>query len=258
MSQRLTQTEKWDDVWFSNLSPLQKLLFIYCCDRCDIAGFLEINFRKISFEIGEKQSTIEGAFKGLSRGLLASRNGRFIFVRNFVKHQKNGKLNPDNRCHKSILEKINEKQHLFDFQILEIINKGEDLSPLEGASKPQVRAYSNSNSNSNKGGVGGIDPETFIEFFNQAKGSKEKPAKYRLNSKTVSMLRAREKDGYTFEDISKAIKNCKADTFHIQNPKYLTPEFILRPDKLEQYLNAEINTAQKHFPGATTNREYVL
>jgi hypothetical protein len=35
-----------------------------------------------------------------------------------------------------------------------------------------------------------------------------------------------------------AIKNCSIDKYHIENPKYLTPEFISRPDKIEKYAYA--------------------
>ena len=43
MAYRFTDTNKWHDAWFSSLKPLEKLLFNYLCDNCDIAGFIEIN-----------------------------------------------------------------------------------------------------------------------------------------------------------------------------------------------------------------------
>jgi hypothetical protein len=52
MSYRFTNTDKWRDSWFSELTPYEKLLFIYFCDNCDIAGFCEINSRRIAFETG--------------------------------------------------------------------------------------------------------------------------------------------------------------------------------------------------------------
>ena len=48
---------------------------------------------------------------------------------------------------------------------------------------------------------------------------------------------ARVKEGYTREQFQTAIHNCLCDKFHKENPKYLTPEFITRPDKLEKYIN---------------------
>ena len=43
---RFTAPEKWNDEWFSNLKPMEKLVFLYLVDRCDNAGFFEINKRK--------------------------------------------------------------------------------------------------------------------------------------------------------------------------------------------------------------------
>lgn len=40
---------------------------------------------------------------------------------------------------------------------------------------------------------------------------------------------------YSPEEILRAVQNCFNDPWHSQNPKYLTPEFILREEKLEKY-----------------------
>ena len=49
---RFTAAEKWGDGWFSNLKPLEKLIFLYLTDKCDNAGFYEINYRIDPFVIG--------------------------------------------------------------------------------------------------------------------------------------------------------------------------------------------------------------
>lgn len=51
------------------------------------------------------------------------------------------------------------------------------------------------------------------------------------------MFRARLKEGYTTEQIIQAVQNCFNDQYHKENPNYLTPEFILRNDKLDKYVN---------------------
>lgn len=80
--------------------------------------------------------------------------------------------------------------------------------------------------------------EYFIQLFNNLKGTDGKPAGYKLNDKVKKQLNARIKEGYTSKDFEKAITNCKRDPYHRENGlKYLTPEFITRPDKLELYLN---------------------
>jgi|GEM_PF-3147996 len=90
----------------------------------------------------------------------------------------------------------------------------------------------------------------FIKLFNETKGSKEAPARYRLNDKLRKSLHARLKDGYTSADIRRAILRVKADPWHQENGlKYLTPEFILRPDMLEKWSNAPL--LKNILPGET-------
>ena len=72
MAYRFTNTEKWNDAWFCELRPLTKILFLYLCDQCDIAGFLEINVKKISFDLGIGKQEAEGALEGLERSVLFS------------------------------------------------------------------------------------------------------------------------------------------------------------------------------------------
>lgn len=75
--------------------------------------------------------------------------------------------------------------------------------------------------------------EWFVSKFNQIKKSK-----YRCNSKLQGQLMARLKDGYTSEEIFKAINNALKSTYHKENPTYLTPTFITRADMLDKWLNA--------------------
>lgn len=78
------------------------------------------------------------------------------------------------------------------------------------------------------------EAQEFIEKFIEIKGGK-----FRLTPKVAVSYKARIKEGYSLAMIIEATKNCFADDYHKANPKYLTPEFILRPDKLEKYLNAK-------------------
>lgn len=161
MAYRFTDTNKWDDPWFAELKPLNKLFFMYLCDQCDAAGFLEINFRKISFDLSTDKQTIENSLKGLNGKIAFSKDGRFIFVVNFLKHQKNLPLNEKNRAHIGIIKCIYDKIQLFNNQDI--------LRGLQGALMPLSRGTgigkgNTTISNSNyEGGAGGnielgIDP----------------------------------------------------------------------------------------------------
>jgi len=128
MAYRYTDTDKWNDAWFSELKPIEKLLFYYICDNCDIAGFIEILPKKWAAEIGEDKTKIEGALKGLARGFIYSNTNDCLFVRNYLKHQKNVPLNPErNMAHRGIIKRFELYSYKFDIKDID--------SFLEGASK---------------------------------------------------------------------------------------------------------------------------
>ena len=80
-----------------------------------------------------------------------------------------------------------------------------------------------------------IDFDALLVFFNKVTSKKIKV----VNAKAKTQLNARIKDGYTKQDIAKAIINCFNDKYHKENPHFLTLEFISRPDKFEKYFNME-------------------
>lgn len=127
MGLRFTETDKWNDEWFTGLPPTQKLVFNFLCDKCDNAGFFEINPRVHAFMIGISTSEYEGALKGLIRGLVGAVDGRKFWVKNFLHHQKNLPLNPANNAHKQIIKLIQEQQENFDFDFAEYLGAPEPL-----------------------------------------------------------------------------------------------------------------------------------
>ena len=130
MAYRYTNTDKWNDAWFSDLKQFDKLLFMYLCDNCDIAGFYEINFKRIESDLGTKKETIEGAFKGLSRGLIYNESMDCIYIKNFLKHQKNLPLNQKNMAHLGIIKRFDLYAKKFNItNIEEFINQ--EVKPLE-------------------------------------------------------------------------------------------------------------------------------
>ena len=77
-----------------------------------------------------------------------------------------------------------------------------------------------------------IDWDALLNQFNQLTKRNHKL----IPDKAKKQLLARLKDGYTKQDIWNAIQNCYDDDFHKEtNHKYLTLEFISRPDKMERY-----------------------
>jgi hypothetical protein len=127
MAYRFTNTEKWSDVWFTGLKRLEKLLFLYLVDNCDIAGFIELNYKRWQSDLDASQLEIEGALKGLGRGLIFANTNDCIFIKNFLKHQKNLPLNPENKSHQGILKR-------FDLY-LQKFNNQSYIELIEGALK---------------------------------------------------------------------------------------------------------------------------
>jgi hypothetical protein len=77
-----------------------------------------------------------------------------------------------------------------------------------------------------------IDWDALLVQFNQLTKRNHKL----IPDKAKKQLLARLKDGYTKQDIWNAIQNCYDDDFHKENNhKYLTLEFISRPNKMERY-----------------------
>lgn len=72
----------------------------------------------------------------------------------------------------------------------------------------------------------------FIKSFNSITGKKIRVP----DKKFKGQLNARLSEGFTIDEILKAVENCKNDKYHMENPKYLTPEFITRADKLQKFL----------------------
>jgi hypothetical protein len=190
MSLRYTNTDKWNDAWFSNLKPLEKLVFVYLCDNCDIAGFIEVNIKRWTTDIGTDRRGIEGALKGLQRGIVISETGDCYFIKNFLKHQKNLPVNPSNPSHKGIINRFNNYSIKFNYsdfnEFIEETTKGH-RSPFEGASKGLQSPICNGNGNGNgkeeKGGLGEKTKkiptiEETVDYFNENGFSKEAAEKF--------------------------------------------------------------------------------
>lgn len=109
---RFTDTCKWDDPWFRALPGVHKLVFLYIIDRCNNAGFLEIDMDSLAFHTKLKQDLIDGALKGLIRGIKEASG--WVWVRRFLRHQKNEPLNPVNPAHKQIIALIADQIERFD------------------------------------------------------------------------------------------------------------------------------------------------
>jgi len=145
MANRNTKTEKWRDGFFSKLSPESKLLFIYLCENCDIAGFIEYVPKIWNFDTGLNIKQIEKSVQDIDKTIYFSKDKTIIFLKNFIKHQNNLPLNPKNNAHKAILGKFEYFKQSFDIQYFNEIN----LGGSEGLISPPVMYCNVMSCNSN-------------------------------------------------------------------------------------------------------------
>jgi uncharacterized phage protein (TIGR02220 family) len=143
---------------------------------------------------------------------------------------------------------IEKSQNQYSSNIIAIVNF------TKAHTKPLDKALSNHHTNHSQTTVSIDKQETieqinnidfnfdlFLDWFNKTTNRNFKS----IPEATKKSFKARLKEGYTKEDICKAVINCSKDKFHIENPKYLTPEFISRADKLALYLSAPTETKTK-------------
>ena len=151
MAYRFTNTDKWGDKWFFELKPNEKLLFMYLYENCDIAGFIEVNFKKWSNDMNiNNTSTVKAACKGIARGLIYSRSNDIIYIKKFLIHQKNYPLNEKNKAHLGIIKRFNIYLQHFDTQNIDefLKNALKPLqSPFKAPSKPLQSPTGNGNGN---------------------------------------------------------------------------------------------------------------
>lgn len=116
----------------------------------------------------------------------------------------------------------------------------QETKPNESETKPAAQARDD------------FSYENFIVVFNELTRRH-----YKGDASSKGHFAARKRDGYKKEDFRRAIENCLADPFHKEkNFKYLTPEFILRPDKFDKFINAtpvpEFNSPNTTLPKAAS------
>ena len=109
MAKRFTDTMKWNEDWYLDLSLIDKLFWIYICDNCDHAGIFKPNKRMFELLIGgeiDVQKFLNTVNQDKAR-ICVLGNGRW-FLAGFIEFQYGNKLNPNNRVHKSILNILND------------------------------------------------------------------------------------------------------------------------------------------------------
>lgn len=141
---RYINTKFWDDNYVTELSPAEKLLFLYFLTNplTTIAGIYEISLKRIEYDTGIiKQDILKMIKKFEKANKIFYIDNNWIFLKNFIKNQS---LNPKIELGiKEILSNV----PTFIIHKMKEIDSDSTYIDYDSLSKPTI--YTNSNSNSN-------------------------------------------------------------------------------------------------------------
>jgi len=104
MAKRFTDTDKWKKPFIRGLDAPHKLLWFYMLDDCDHAGIWIVDLEIASIRCGHTFNE-KDVLKTFNGQVDVVRKGELWFVRDFIDFQY-GTLNPENRAHKSVIDKL--------------------------------------------------------------------------------------------------------------------------------------------------------
>lgn len=99
---RFTDTNKWLDPWFRNLSAPSKMLWFYIVDHCDNIGLCELDLSLVSKDCDIKIT--ESHLEELGERVQRICNGK-VYVTKFIPFQY-GTLSEDCKPHRKLIEAI--------------------------------------------------------------------------------------------------------------------------------------------------------
>ena len=91
--QRIINTKFWEDSYIAELSPLEKLVFLYLITNplTNISGVYELPLKRAAFDVGVEVNVVEIVIKRFEADGKLFRLGAWVGIKNFIKHQT---LNP--------------------------------------------------------------------------------------------------------------------------------------------------------------------
>lgn len=228
---RFTQTEKWDDPWFWELSPTAKLLWLFLCDHCDNAGVIDLSLKMASTKIG--QTVKEHHLAELSSRLKTLECGK-VFIRSFIRFQY-GNLSRDCKPHVPVFASL--ARHGIDLtqiedennRVLKPFPKGLDREQEKEKEKDQEKDQER------KEGVEGEiyhrDSRTALHWLNEKSGRK-----FRETDENLGFISARlSESGVDIEGIKKMIDRQCARWKGTDQAEYLRPQTLFNATKFDGY-----------------------
>ena len=219
MAKRFTDTEKWKKKFFRGLQAPYKLVWLYLLDECNHAGVWDVEFDVLKIRTGITCNE-EEILRIFGDKIIPFDNSEKWYIDDFISFQY-GELNQENRAHKSVISLINKYK-----------NKGL-RSPLQGAMDKDKDKDKEK------------DKEMYISFLDLFNEITKR--NFKGTEKDKRQFNARLSDGFTLDEFRTAITNASMDEYLKKNPKYLTPEYITRADKLDKWLNAVVQKPKRKY-----------
>ena len=131
MSKRFTDTNKWSDDWFGALDNNSRIIWLYLCDNCTIAGRWKKDFRGLNFNCNTQIT--EDEFKEIFGSRIVDR-GTYFFIPKFINFQNPRGLSSKKPAVLSIVRELEK------YDLLDLVLENESLN-----NNSQTRAKSLSN-----------------------------------------------------------------------------------------------------------------
>lgn len=168
---RFTETNKWRDPWFRNLSSPAKMLWWYVCENCDAVGLIDLDVRLASTDCGLK-ITPSAVVEIASR--LEHVGGSKFFIPQFIPFQY-GSVSVSCPAHKSIIRLIEihaleNKGIAYHYPNSTLYPQGSEIQqqeyPKARVALPLKKGMDNTRMDTERKGEGGAH-EFFDEFGNE-------------------------------------------------------------------------------------------
>src|SRR5882757_7235727 len=155
MGLRFTDTNKWRDPWFMDLSVTLKCLWNYVCDNCDNAGVWPVNVKLAEFEIGTAIDWRDARERFSGRVELLAEGKKWRLVK-FLAFQYPGGLNNKNAPHRQVIRLL-ASHGLYEKEEVVVVDEGALRAPSEAPSGgAKTRPLPDQTI---QGGVGGAKPD---------------------------------------------------------------------------------------------------
>jgi hypothetical protein len=138
VAKRFTETDKWRDGWFLQLTAVDKLAWQYVCDNCDHAGIIEIVEHLANLQIG--LSVDWPAFVVACGHRIEELPGGKLWIKAFCEFQY-GELNPENRVHRSVLKRLEAAKLLPEPKAVKPIRQSSAAVSRNPPTLTEVREY---------------------------------------------------------------------------------------------------------------------